>query len=419
MGLVDYIFRQPNQEAKVTNKYGEEFAVATFTRIRDALAAIYVNTTQQNRQSQHFNSVNHTHSTRASHPHSTNYSNLFSAINRNTTQLLLDNSANAAQIRFNSNLLTNSTQFQPHSNLQTNISQIPSNSNTIMSSPRSNLQTPPTHSRLTFQSTPNSAVKSTHSSNDGQNSSNLELSKEQVFENNLTQLFTKGLLALLTSKDAVLKEVRDCIPQNGAQQCKKVKPYLFSYWRDLHVRSGCVCVDKRVAIPHSIHGTLLEGLNLTLPGSWGMITLGQYAFWSYMHHEILNKAAQCKPCTDIGKNLKPVVPASKWRPLLNCSEPNEEIQINFGCLITNEKDQDIYFPALFDRFSKYTTVEVFDKPNGPHVIKFLDEYKQKHGVPRNIRLETFVKLDMKKRIFVNNIILTLSLLLLTTIELLD
>ena len=79
----------------------------------------------------------------------------------------------------------------------------------------------------------------------------------------------------------------------------------------------------------------------------------------------------------------------------------------------------IYFPALFDRFSKYTTVEVFDKPNGPHVIKFLDEYKQKHGVPRNIRLETFVKLDMKKRIFVNNIILTLSLLLLTTIELLD
>ena len=66
MGLVDYISRQPNQEAKVTNKYDEEFAVATITRIRDAIAAIYVNTTQQTCQSQHFCSVNHTDSTRAS-----------------------------------------------------------------------------------------------------------------------------------------------------------------------------------------------------------------------------------------------------------------------------------------------------------------------------------------------------------------
>ena len=69
MGLVDYISRQPNEEAKVTNKYDEEFAVATITRIFDAIAAIYVNTTQQNCQSQHFSSVNHTHSTHASHPH--------------------------------------------------------------------------------------------------------------------------------------------------------------------------------------------------------------------------------------------------------------------------------------------------------------------------------------------------------------
>ena len=62
MGLVDYISRQPNQKAKVTNKYDEEFAVATITRIRDAIAAIYVNTTPQTCQSQHFNSVINTHS---------------------------------------------------------------------------------------------------------------------------------------------------------------------------------------------------------------------------------------------------------------------------------------------------------------------------------------------------------------------
>ena len=175
-----------------------------------------------------------------------------------------------------------------------------------MSSLKSNPQTSPTHSRVTFKSTPNSAFNSTHSSNDGQTWRNLELSKEEIFENNLTQLFTKGFLAVLTSKDTVLKEVRDCFLQNDAQRCKAVNPYLFSYWRVLHVRSGCVCVDERVAIPHSIQDAVLESLHLTHPGSWGMITLVQYAFWPYQHREILNKAAQCKPCTDTDADTVPV-----------------------------------------------------------------------------------------------------------------
>ena len=87
------------------------------------------------------------------------------------------------------------------------------------------------------------------------------------------------------------------------------------------------------------------------------------------------------------KNLKPVVPASKCQPLLNCSEPNEEIQIDFGGPITNGKDQDIQFLACIDRFSKYPTVEVLDKANGPNVTKFLDDYIQIHAVPRIFRLD--------------------------------
>ena len=292
------------------------------------------------------------------------------------------------QMQHNSNNISNSTQITTHSEIHTSASHIHTISTHTMSSLTSNPQTPPTHSRVTFQSTPNSAVNTTRSSNEGQNSPNLDLSKEEVFENNLTQLFTKGFSAVLTSKDAVLKEVRDCILHNDPQRCKEVNPYMFSYWRDLHVRSGCVCIDERAAIPHSIQDAVLVSLHLTHPGSWGMTTLGQYAFWPYMLREILNKAAQCKPCTDIGKNLKPIVPASKWKPLLTCRETcNEEIQIDFGGPITNEKYQYIYFLACIDRFSKLPTVEVFEKANGPNVLKFLDDYIHIHGVPRNIRLD--------------------------------
>ena len=118
---------------------------------------------------------------------------------------------------------------------------------------------------------------------------------------------------------------------------------------------------------------MFESLQITHPGIWGMIILGQYAFWPYKHREILNKAAHWKPCTDIVKNLKPVVLASKWKPLLNWSEPDEEIQLDFGGFLTSEKDQDIPFLACIDRFSKHPTVEFFDKAIGSNVIKFLDE----------------------------------------------
>ena len=142
MGLVDYISRQSNQEAKVTNKYDEEFAVETINRICDVIAAIYVNTTQQNCQSQQLSSVNYTHSTRASYPHSANYSNLPSAISRNTTQLLLENSANAAQIHLNSKFNTTRSQIKSHFDFNPNATQIHSISQEKMSSPISNPQTP-------------------------------------------------------------------------------------------------------------------------------------------------------------------------------------------------------------------------------------------------------------------------------------
>ena len=91
-------------------------------------------------------------------------------------------------------------------------------------------QTPITNTeRLTLQSTPNSDVNTTRSSHEGQSTPNLQLSREEVFENNLTKLIAKGFLAVPTTKDAVLKENLDCILQDDKQRCKDVNPYMHSY----------------------------------------------------------------------------------------------------------------------------------------------------------------------------------------------
>ena len=183
--------------------------------------------------------------------------------------MLQNNTKPAAQIHsqnFNCRSITNPDQQIHHITRSANES--PQNS------PTGSPQTP----RVTFrtQSTPIATTSTSHSNTQASSSpdnQDIEHSWEEIFENNPNQLFTKSFLAILTSKDAVLKEIRDCVIQDDEARCKEVSPYVHSFWKDHHVKSGCLCVDQRVAIPNSIKEAVLESINMTHPGSWGMISL--------------------------------------------------------------------------------------------------------------------------------------------------
>ena len=155
----------------------------------------------------------------------------------------------------------------------------------------------------------------------------------------------------------------------------------------MHVKNGCVCIDDRIALPHAIKDAYVDAINATHSGTWGMTDMATHAWWPYMHRDIATKTAKCNPCVKIGKNLKPIIPANKWAPLKLCKVPNEEIQIDFGGPIYNEKNQEIYFLACIDRFSKFPTAEVFDRANADNILRFLREYVLLHGIPRAIRLD--------------------------------
>ena len=244
-----------------------------------------------------------------------------------------------------------------------------------------NINSPPTTS-MAHNITPTSP---THSSNA---STPLTPSPHvPTFDYIVSKIFSKLLIASLTSKDAVLKEVRDCILTNNEARLKAINPYIHSYWRDLHVRSGCVCIDEKVAIPNVLREALTDDIHASHPGTWGMICMATHCWWPYMHRELIVKATECKPRTAIGKNLKSVIPAKQFTPHVPCVEPNQEIQIDFGGPIFDEKNTEVYFLAAIDRFSKYPTAYVYEKANGPNVLKFLDMYIETHGIPRSIRLD--------------------------------
>ena len=68
-----------------------------------------------------------------------------------------------------------------------NATQIQTTNSSNMSAPNTSPQTPSaaTNGQVIFQSTTNSGVNSTRSSNEGPTTPNLELSKEEVFEKKL------------------------------------------------------------------------------------------------------------------------------------------------------------------------------------------------------------------------------------------
>ena len=89
---------------------------------------------------------------------------------------------------------------------------------------------------------------------------------------------------------------------------------------------------------------------------------------------ILAKARECKACTEIGKNLKPLIPHSKWSSLHNCIELNNEIQMVFGGPIINEKGIEKELSTGIDCYSKYPTKRIVNNASSPNVIKFRITY---------------------------------------------
>ena len=159
-------------------------------------------------------------------------------------------------------------------------------------------------------------------------------------------------MASLTTKDAILKKIQDCILTENEDRCKQISPYTHSFWKDLHVKNGCVCIDDRIALPHAIKDAYVKAVHATHPGTRIMTNMATHAWWPYMHRDIITKTAKCNPCVKIGKNLKSIIPANKGAPLKLCKVPNEEIQIDFGGSVNHEKNQETYFLAFTDRFFK-------------------------------------------------------------------
>ena len=162
----------------------------------------------------------------------------------------------------------------------------------------------PTKARVTFSdTTPSTPGTNTSSNTETPTGSMIEETDDILFTETLNKVFSRIFLAILTGKDAILKEVRDCVIRDDPDRLREISPYLFSYWRDLSVKHGCVCLDERIAIQKSIKDAVLEDIHSTHPGSFAMLSLAENIWWPYIPEIYWQKPVSAKPARKLVRAL--------------------------------------------------------------------------------------------------------------------
>ena len=68
----------------------------------------------------------------------------------------------------------------------------------------------------------------------------------------LENIFHKNVPAGMKSKDAVSKEIRNFVVVADEERCERLLKCVHSYWKNLNVKNGFLCVDDKVAIPKAM-----------------------------------------------------------------------------------------------------------------------------------------------------------------------
>ena len=109
----------------------------------------------------------------------------------------------------------------------------------------------------------------------------------------LSKIFSSTLMASLTSKDAILKEIWDCILTDNEDSCRQVSIYIHSFWKE----AVYIFSTWRTAVYVSTIGSQSPTLYRTPPWKRFMPHIsgvGGWRIWRYMHGG----------CTCIGTSLQ-------------------------------------------------------------------------------------------------------------------
>ena len=103
--------------------------------------------------------------------------------------------------------------------------------------------------------------------------------------------------------------------------------------------------------------------------------------------DIVNLSRNCKKCTKLGKNLKPMNSFKMYTSLPLLNGPNEEVHLDYAGPLSDSVRNQVYILVAIDRYSKYPSA-ILTKTNGANkILKFLENNVFTQSIPKAIRTD--------------------------------
>ena len=133
----------------------------------------------------------------------------------------------------------------------------------------------------------NTTPRFNYSSMDTTTSTNtLDAIDNQRLSETINKIFRKTLIANLSGKDKVLKEVRDCILRN-TEAPSRSSFHIYNHCEGMSVKNECLFIDACNAITKAIKEAVLEDIHSTQLGHLAMLSLASI-WWPYMNCRVKN-----------------------------------------------------------------------------------------------------------------------------------
>ena len=141
-------------------------------------------------------------------------------------------------------------------------------------------------------------------------------------------------------------------------------------------------LDGRLVIPLPLQVPIESRIHYYHHGKRNMYEAARDVWYPYLCRSLAAKATYCQQCTEVGKNLKTLLPKGDMGKVPEPREPNECIQLDFWGPINYLNESKKYVLVATDRFSRWPSAMVTTTNLSDKVLKFLDKYITQHGVPR-------------------------------------
>ena len=216
------------------------------------------------------------------------------------------------------------------------------------------------------------------------------------------------LIKLMTDEDKLLSDVKKAVEEG--RPLDRFGAYLKTFQWDIHIKDWLIFNDNKLIVPAALRSPFMSLLQKTHQGQFGMKSLAENIWWPHLYREIYCHGKHCIQCIKVCKNLKVNLGTNNIEKLLNLSEPNEELDLDFAGPLDQNCGNSKCLLLCIDRFSKFPSAKMVNNISTSSILSFMSEHCQLHGYPKSIRAvhgSFFTSFDFRNFCEKNNINLIL------------